>query len=126
MDIENLINDLDELVVIARRGENIGVSKWLSLNSSVAVVKELLEKQLRDKWIPVSERLPNEEELKKFKGLHPNRGKFICTIQVLDLEPQVRSIYYDRLLGWLYEGENYNEYVIAWQPLPEPYKEVLE
>lgn len=51
MNVDKLINDLDELVVIARNAENIGVSKWLSLNSSVADVKEVLEKEIPKKPI---------------------------------------------------------------------------
>lgn len=121
MDIENLIDDLDELVVIARKDENIGVSKWLQLNGSVADVKELLEKELNDKWIPVSERLPSDEEINKLNYSHPNHRKFLCTIQIADYKPQVRLLYFGEY-GWLYEGQEYNEYVKAWKPLSEPYR----
>lgn len=52
------------------------------------------------RWIPVSERLPED-------------GKYlICTY-----DGYIATIMYDRSMGWLL---NYN--IIAWMPLPEPYK----
>lgn len=74
-------------------------------------------------WIPVSERLPNEEECEKFDIGHPNSRKFLCTIKIGDYEPQIRELYFSKLFGWKYGPEDYNEHVIAWQPLPESYKE---
>jgi hypothetical protein len=82
-----------------------------------------LEKQLNNGWIPVTERLPNEEECNKFDIMHPNRRKFYCTIQIGDYEPQVRELYFSIFYQWEYDLENYSKHVIAWQPLPEEYKE---
>lgn len=64
------------------------------------------------KWIPVSERLPNDDEMSKC--LYVNKyGDFIIDA-------------YISKVGGTYECEN--EYtilcdVVAWMPLPEPYKE---
>ncbi|MDF2879564.1 MAG: hypothetical protein K0R54_121 [Clostridiaceae bacterium] len=76
-------------------------------------------------WIPVKERLPSEEECKKFDIKHPNYRSFLCTIQITDYEPQTRTIFFSEIFGWKYGAEDYNKYITAWQPLPEPYKEVI-
>lgn len=76
-------------------------------------------------WISVSERLPNEEECDKFDILHPLNRKFLCTIKIGDFNPEPRLMFFSKVFGWKYGADDYNEYVIAWQPLPEPYKEEL-
>lgn len=61
-----------------------------------------------DLWIPCSERLPE------------NSGRYLVTCE-LDGEMVVDwNIYYcsERYDGWLW-----TQYVAAWMPLPEPYKE---
>lgn len=68
-------------------------------------------------WIPVSERLPEKP--------------YGCIITVMDTNPMTCDEFeniYPGFVGW--DGENWNDAdgnsisfeVIAWQPLPEPYK----
>ena len=70
-------------------------------------------------WIPVTERLPEEP--------------FGCLVTVWDEEPMTGEMFENLLpyfVGW--DGEQWNDgdgqqcpfEVIAWIPLPEPYKEV--
>ncbi len=77
-------------------------------------------------WIPISERLPNDEECDKYDNSHPLSRKFLCTIKIGDFNPEPRLMFFSKVFGWKYGADDYNKYVIAWQPLPEPYKEVLE
>lgn len=58
----------------------------------------------KGEWIPVSERLPEE-------GTY-----LICTDN-----GYIATIMYDRSVGWLSSAK-----IIAWQPLPEPYKAVSD
>ncbi len=44
MNYQQAIHYLDELVVIARNSEDMGVSKWLSINNLMEDVKEVLQK----------------------------------------------------------------------------------
>lgn len=81
-----------------------------------------LEDKSGDKWIPVSERLPSDEEINKYISIHPNYRQFLCTVKFADYEPQTRLIYFEES-GWRYMGEDYNKHVIAWKPLPETYKD---
>ena len=57
---------------------------------------------LKGEWIPVSERLPEKD------------GQYLVTYDRED-EIKVNISYFDRHGFWI--GD-----VIAWQPLPEPYK----
>ena len=66
-----------------------------------------------DKWIPVSERLPEEE------------GKYLVYKSVLSFEPQSKIDVYK-----FYKTPHFENYwkecVVALMPLPEPYKESEE
>ena len=68
-------------------------------------------------WIPVSERLPENEcgVLVTVNGKH-NNITFIDALEIAE---------YDSTEGWIIEGylDWTNPDVTAWQPLPEPYKE---
>lgn len=61
--------------------------------------------QQEPKWIPVTERLPEEGEI----------------VLVTDTLWNIKSVNIDWWNGeqWVRNGQ----YVIAWQPLPEPYEE---
>lgn len=87
-------------------------------------------------WIPVSERKPSEEERKewidknldgigylypclvtRYSSINPDRTKN---------NPYVAKHYYDGE-DFVNNGEEVcSEYIIAWMPLPEPYKEDSE
>lgn len=69
-------------------------------------------------WIPVEERLPEEP--------------FGCLVTVMDTEPMTCEEFENLLpyfVGW--DGEQWNDgdgeqcpfEIIAWMPLPEPYRE---
>lgn len=74
-------------------------------------------------WISVNKRLPSDEECSKYDNLHPLNRKFLCTIKIGDFNPEPRLLFYSKVFGWKYGPEDYNEYVTAWQSLPEPYEE---
>lgn len=88
-------------------------------------LKSFEEYTFNRNWISVNERLPSDEECSKFDNLHPLSRKFLCTIKIGDFNPEPRLLFYSKVFGWKYGADDYNEYVIAWQPLPEPYKEEL-
>ena len=78
------------------------------------VAIEMLEKQLTNGWIPVSERLPKE-------------GRYLVTTAY----GEVKESEFDLKKWWQIdnstislEWEEEPIKVVAWQPLPEPYKEL--
>jgi len=138
-DIENEIEELERLSKYAdllknpdeffrhMQGHVTELSLVLSafeIANTSKIIIEALRDQLNNGWIPVSDRLPNKEECNKFDDIkHPNYRKFLCTIKIADYEPQTRELYFSKIFGWKYGPTDYNKYVIAWQPLPETYRE---
>ena len=94
------------------------------INRAYQIVQEVAEEFATDTnignngWIPCSERLPEEP--------------FGCLVTVIDCEP-VTQTDFENILPYFvgYDGESWNDEdgneipfeVIAWQPLPEPFKE---
>ena len=76
-------------------------------------------------WIPVSERLPKEEDYHKCYGLPDG-----CVLWQLDNGIIGFGWYYESTKAWSdtndHKIEENGRRVIAWQPLPEPYKETEE
>lgn len=88
------------------------------LDEAVAVMFKALEKP-EQKWIPVSERLPG----------NTNNEYYPMSLVTLDNGDVCLGVYrYDDKEWWTRMSEGETGYtkdhkVIAWQPLPEPYKE---
>ena len=72
------------------------------------------------KWIPVEERLPNEEEFEKYYCRNHYAAEFIVMIKGAN---KPTSLYYKE--GVWFDDNNNDYDVIAWQPLPEPYSDNL-
>ena len=90
------------------------------------------ENQIKNKWIPCSERLPEEHEEPKDIydpfTLAIEDTQYIMTsnlvlVTVLDLEKESIFVLDDCTVGgkWCNKSDTWE--IIAWQPLPEPYKE---
>lgn len=69
-------------------------------------------------WIPVEERLPNEEEFKEAYCRNKYAAEFVVMIEDAT---RPTTLYYKNG-SWFDEERNYYS-VVAWQPLPKPYKE---
>lgn len=81
---------------------------------------ERMEKEPERKWIPVTERLPENVcgVLVTVNGKHNN----------ITFENALEIAEYDNIEGWIIEGylDWLDPDVTAWMPLPEPYKESKE
>lgn len=93
------------------------------MDKAIEIVKHVAEEYDTDTnawkngWIPVEERLPEEA--------------FGCLVTVVDCEPSTQTDFNNILPYFVgYDGHRWNDAdgeeipfeVIAWQPLPEPYK----
>lgn len=78
----------------------------------------------QDEWIPVSEKLPEEKEVcLSDSGFGFDFGEVLCTTIWGDVRAYKfgKPIGHDKPHFWL-GGGIMDEYVIAWQYEPEPYK----
>ena len=71
----------------------------------------------KDGWIPVEERLPNEREFQEAYCRNHYAAEFLVTIEGAT---KPTTLYFKNN-SWFDEERNYYK-VIAWRPLPEPYK----
>ena len=91
---------------------------------------EALETQATSEWIPVSERLPEEHDtmFAKFKGTDKwsdsmfakKSDKVNVTVEFDDGSRMTQTLY--TIDGEWKRETNIKHKVIAWRPLPEPYK----
>ena len=81
-------------------------------------IQTLLKKQEADKWIPVTERLPEDDDYKAF-SYYEDGAVLYCT-----KDGKIGfGWYYESTREWANEDDISPGEVIAWRPLPEPYQE---
>lgn len=102
------------------------------ISNSMDVLKDLANKADSFEWIPVSERLPDEHDSVFAKSYGTDKwnnmfwrttsNRVIATIKYNDGTVIVKEAFtHDG--EWTIEKKNINCKVIAWMPLPKPYKE---
>lgn len=100
------------------------------------IYKKICEQPKAGEWIPVAERLPEEHDsvFAKFKGTSRwNSGMYKkmsdTVMTTVELEDGTRKVLSTRTFDGKWSLENatiIKKKVIAWMPLPEPYREVKE
>lgn len=83
-----------------------------------------LEKQEANRWIPVTERLPEEKDagiLKKL-GTDKRSDYVLTTVEVKGERITATACTYDGKWDWNMKYAFPDYKIIAWRPLPEPYK----
>lgn len=102
------------------------------MSKSMDLLKELADKTDSFEWIPVSEKLPDEHDSVFAKSYGTDKwnnafwrttsNRVIATIKYNDGTVIVKEAFtHDG--EWTIEKKNINCKVIAWTPLPKPYKE---
>ena len=77
-------------------------------------------------WIPVTERLPKEKDAGILKKLGTSkRSEYVlATVEVKGERMTVTACTYDGKWDWNMKYAFPDYKIVAWMPLPEPYKEV--
>jgi len=124
---------IDEKKLIAELQNHTLEYKDTDMGIGINVVKEIIKNQPKiGEWIPCSERLPEESGYYLVTYHDWSDGNYLPKFDDI----HVRRLHYqvsEHFTGWNYpkcvdknaEADEHKE-VIAWQPLPEPYKEVKE
>lgn len=86
--------------------EGVDSGKIKAYCDAADIVRSHMDEITKDDWIPVSERLPKD-------------GTYLCTLdgELCGIDEPFTGMCGIEKGKWDEEG-----YVIAWQPLPEPYK----
>ena len=93
------------------------IGKEQAIDNAISIVKEA-EYEYNNGWIPCNERLPKYDE--EYFEKHNNNRQYIVMCKD-SYAPTVA--YFSKEKTWYYNDfVKFND-VIAWQPLPEPYKE---
>ena len=95
---------------------NGSVTGCVSWDCNFISRKEAREAVKQTKWIPVSERLPETDDIMLVTYIDDRDGEDTIWLGWHEME----NIWY--IDGFAHGGE-YGNRVIAWMPLPEPYKE---
>lgn len=80
-------------------------------------MEEVNDTNVPSNWIPCSEKLPNEIEFQEAYCRNQYATEFLVTIKGAT---RPTTLYF-KSNSWFDEQRNYYK-VVAWQPLPEPYK----
>lgn len=118
-ELEKIFKEIDtyslEFVMFGGKSDAYISSKW---------VKDIIRKHMNDDWIPVEERMP-EEYGEYLVTIVPSAGylwgkRIIANFS--DLMGIVKKpIFYTGEVGKI-DFEDITDMVIAWRPLPEPYR----
>lgn len=113
MDIEKSINFLKNTVT-----RDNGFSPVFIANMDIVI--GYAEKQLNDRWIPVSEKLPDVRQHESGESI-----EFIAMIKGAKVPTTLNISSDGNWFDYMYEDYNgkHTFDVLAWKPLPEPYKE---
>lgn len=83
------------------------------LNCVEKIIRSHMDEVKNDDWIPVEERLPEEDERYK--------GRKVIDVLVTTAKGKATKVQRQSHNGYWWWGRIYGE-PTAWQPLPEPYK----
>ena len=84
--------------------------------------KDIIRKHMNDGWIPVDERLPMRTFDEKINESYQKYLVFIDGVDGWDIDIAVYDFWNDKKWREVHDGYGEIENVIAWCPLPEPYR----
>ena len=92
------------------------------LVSGLEMAEEIIRKHMNDGWIPVEERLPKRTLGEKMNKSYKKYLVFIDSVDSWDIDIAVYDFWNDKKWRTAHDGYEEIENVVAWRPLPEPYR----
>ena len=86
------------------------------------LVNQIIRKHMNDGWIPVEERMPMRTLDEKINESYQKYLVFIDGVDGWDIDIAVYDFWNDKKWREAHDGYGEIENVIAWCPLPEPYR----
>ena len=83
---------------------------------------DIIRKHMNDGWIPVEDRLPERTLDEKINESYQKYLVFIDGVDGWDIDIAVYDFWNDKKWREAHDGYGEIENVIAWRPLPEPYR----
>ena len=98
------------------------LSRNCFINKAVATIERMEKVDVFEKWIPCSERLPEESDGDFYPAMHVTTTKGIVGWGFYRCDDEAWYLYNEEIQDW--EDIESNR-IIAWMPLPEPFREVF-
>ena len=92
------------------------------LDGAINRIADIISKHVNDGWIPVEERLPMRTLDEKINESYQKYLVFIDGVDGWDIDIAVYDFWNDKKWREAHDGYGEIENVIAWRPLPEPYR----
>lgn len=116
--LEKILEEIEHEIMTNKevgRKQSEGMARAMNIIRSH--MEEGEDTNVPSNWIPCSEGLPNEIEFQEAYCRNQYAAEFLVTIKGAT---RPTTLYF-RNNSWFDEGRNYYK-VVAWQPLPAPYK----
>ena len=111
---------------VCRILDNVLANRHTERDSLIVAVRKAFKALAEPRWIPVTERLPEEKDAGILKKLGTSkRSEYVlATVEVKGERMTVTACTYDGKWDWNMKYAFPDYKIIAWMPMPEPYKGV--
>lgn len=112
-ELKEIVKDATQQAFDAERiSPNEKGARWSIIASERLWFRTILDSvEFEPRWIPVTERLPEEA------------GTYLVTLEYKEHGTGITTLWFHGSLGW---DMRVADVVTAWMPLPKPYREVQE
>ena len=90
--------------------------------NGLSIAKSIVRKHMNDGQIPVEERLTKRTLDEKINNLYKKYLVFIDSVDGWDIDMAVYDFWNDKKWRTAHDGYEEIENVVAWRPLPDPYR----
>ena len=119
-EIESRIEYLEKIKGKYEDG-NEKMAIWFRIDE-IKRIKKIIRKYMNDGWISAKERLPERTLDEKINKSYKKYLVFIDGVDGWDIDIVVYDFWNDKKWREAHDGYGEIENVIAWRPLPEPYR----
>ena len=121
MEMNDLIRREDVIAVLCFCDET-KMMLCKDLRKILEKINEIPSAEPERKWIPVTEALPNNSDLDWVLGqIRETDSGYLWIPRQVEYR-EAREDWFDEEIGWLKKNPDHAFEVIAWMPLPEPYR----